>query len=497
MSVGSITSANELTETSLRCQSLVIGSGAGGSVAAALLAESGRDVIVLEEGPHYDTGRFTPSVSEMTEKLYRNGGVFPFVGMPTMAFGEGCCVGGGTVINGGLLWRTPPWVLQEWERDHGLQGYGEEVLTPHFETIERDLNVVRHTLETEENLESVQLHNAAESLGWKSVMVPRAIKNCINENLCPTGCMAGAKQSMLQTYLPRAVAAGARVFADSRVQRIEHSQGRASRVHAVSTGDSRRKLTVEFDEVYVAGGAVQTPHLLRRSGLSKRAGQSLRFHYNLKMIALFKEPVYAERGTIFTTQIQEFEQDGIIICASNLRPHYLAMTASHFGDDVINHLLDRYAHAGIFVAMTRPQSRAHVVSALGEDPFVWYGFDKGDMGDIRLALEKTAQALFESGVEELYFPVVGSEVVRSPSEVGTLLETVKPGSLELMTVHTMASCPMGSNPNTSVVDMDGRVRGTDNVFVTDASVLPTNVGESPQGTLMAFTHEIMRRRLGG
>ena len=69
-----------------RCEYLVIGSGAGGSVAALELAKAGKNIIVLEEGMHSDTSSFNENISEMTQKNWRNGGVTPFWGKPPIGF---------------------------------------------------------------------------------------------------------------------------------------------------------------------------------------------------------------------------------------------------------------------------------------------------------------------------------------------------------------------------------------------------------------------------
>ena len=139
-------------------------------------------------------------------------------------------------------------------------------------------------------------------------MAPRAVRGCINENRCPTGCLSGAKQSALQTYIRRALSSGARLFTRCRAVKIKHSDGKAQKISAkiASTGSTRR-VEIGFKRLVLAGGAIQTPHLLRRSGLSKAAGRELQFHLNLKVVALFKDEVFAERGTIFTTQVREFE----------------------------------------------------------------------------------------------------------------------------------------------------------------------------------------------
>jgi choline dehydrogenase-like flavoprotein len=491
----SILSREDYTKNNYSCQYLVVGTGAGGSVTGALLAESGHDVIYLEEGGYYPTESYTSNISEMTAQLYRNQGVFPFLGKPSIAFAEGCCVGGGTVINGGLIWRTPSWVLDEWQNDYGLKGYSQEDLTKYFETIEKDMHVIRHEPEEKENLDSLKILKASEQLNWKYVMVPRAVKDCKNTNLCPTGCPSGAKQSALETYLSRAMKHGARIFSRCRAVKIIHSNGKAKKVITRIMGDKPKHIEISFDHLVLAGGAVQTPHLLRRSRISSLAGRQLQFHMNLKVVARFKDRLNAEQGTIFTVQVQEFEREGVLITASNIKPHYIAMALSHYGNDVINSVLDDYQNLGIFAVMIRPKSTAHIISHFGDQPIVWYRFDPDDLSKIKIALRRTASLLFQAGAIELYMPISGIEGVKSLYELDRKLDGVTPENLEIITVHVMASCPMGTDPAVSVVNPDGKLWNMKNILLTDASILPSNIGTSPQGTIMAFAHEIINRHI--
>lgn len=479
-----------------KCEYLIIGSGPGGSVAAEILSKNNKDVIILEEGIYHEEMPTNENVGSTTSKLYRNGGVFPFVGLPTIAFAEGCCVGGGSFINGGLLWRTPGSILQKWESEYGLKGYGENDLEKHFDEIETKLNVTRHTLDKDSNYDSIFLAEGAENLGWKYVMVPRAVKNCSNKNLCAIGCPTGAKQGMVQTYLPDALNNGARLISSLKAKSIECKGSKAFRVVAQSKDTSINKTVVfDFDKLIVAGGAVQTPHILRRSGLSKKAGKKLEFHMNLKIIARFDKEIDAENGTIFTVQVQEFENEGTLFMASTMRRTYLAMTFSHFGTKAVDRALEDYRLHGLYVAMIKPQSKAHIVSCLGEHPFVWYKFDPADIVLIKRALKQAAKLLFASGAVELYLPIVGSTAIRDMAQLDLVLEKTPARHYEIITVHAMSSCAIGANKNTSVIDLEGRLHGFDNVFVTDASVLPTNIGESPQGTIMAFASEIMLKHI--
>ncbi len=491
----SILLQEDYTQDIYHCEYLVVGTGAGGSVAGAILAENGHDVIFLEEGGYYSTESFNSNISEMTTRLYRNGGIFPFLGRPPIAFAEGCCVGGSTVINGALICPTPSWVLEEWQDTHGLREYSQKNLQKYFEIINNDLHVVRHELEAEKNLDSLKIFEASKQLGWKCVMTSRAIKGCKNSNLCPTGCPSGAKQSAIETYLPRALKNGARIFSRCRAEKIVYSDGRAKGLEARVIGTKSKIIKITFEHVFIAGGALQTPHLLRRSGISRLAGRNLQFHITLKVVACFRDRLDAERGTMFTTQIQEFEEEGMLIMTSNLRPHYIAMTLSHFGNDVINSVLKEYQYSAIFATMIRPKSVLHIISRFNH-PLVVYRFDPEDLPTIKLALRRTAMLLFQCGATRLYLPIRGIGAVGSLDELDQVLTRIRPRDVVMLCLHIMASCPMGIDSSSSVVNPDGRVWKMRNVSLTDASILPSNTGRNPQGTIMAFTHKIINRHLG-
>src|ERR1051326_822432 len=129
------------SQPELGCEIAVIGSGPGGAITAALLAEAGRDVLLIEEGPFYQLESCEPfSKTEMLQK-YRNGGQTVALGRNKVAYVEGRCVGGGSEINSGLYHRTPPEILELWRKEFRVESLTEEVLRPHFEACERELSV--------------------------------------------------------------------------------------------------------------------------------------------------------------------------------------------------------------------------------------------------------------------------------------------------------------------------------------------------------------------
>jgi choline dehydrogenase-like flavoprotein len=479
-----------------RCNYLVIGTGAGGSVAGALLAEKGFDVILIEEGAYYPTSSFTNKVGDMTAKIYRNRGISPLIGKPLIALAEGRCVGGSTVINGEGLFRTPEKILEEWKKVHGLQGYSYSKLKKHFETIEKDLNVVVKSISKEKktNLDSQKLIEGAKRLNWRTELVPRAVKDCKYTNSCSIGCPTGAKQSTLVTYLPRAIEAGAKIFSDCRVIKINHSKGVAYSVIAETSKDGKyKKIEIKFDYLVIAGGAIQTPHLIKKSKMSKTAGKDLQFHMNVKVIARFKDSVYAEQGTMFPVQIHEFENEDCYINTSTMKPSYLSMSLAIHGDKVITKAIKSYNEMVILNTTMRVESKAHIYSRIGKNPLVWYKFSPPDLLRIKTNIKRMCQVLFKAGAVEVYLPIKGASPHTSLESLDTLMNKIKPNDIDISTVHMMASCPMGTDLKKSVVDLNGNLRGMKNVLLADASILPSSIGQSPQETIMAMVHEVMRR----
>ena len=179
-------------ELSLECGVVVVGSGAGGATAAAELAEAGVDVIMLEEGGYHPTESFTAGTGRALRTLYRDGGGGMAIGRPSVLYAEGRCVGGSTVVNGGMSWRTPARVLQRWAEQEGLRAIGERDLAPYFEVIESRLSVGPQDPETV-GRDSALFRDAARARGWDVVPNRRNQRHCAGTNSCSSGCPTGAK----------------------------------------------------------------------------------------------------------------------------------------------------------------------------------------------------------------------------------------------------------------------------------------------------------------
>ena len=205
---------------------VVIGTGAGGAAAGAEIAEAGLSVLFLEEGGYHPTSSFSPYVQESVPRLYRDASATIIMGRPPIPYVEGRCVGGSTVLNGGMTWRPPTRVLEDWERIVGQPDLGPLGLEPLFKRVEERIHA---SLQEDVSIgdDSRIMAEGAKRLGWEYKYNYRNQKTCVGSNSCVLGCPTGAKQSTLVSYMPRAFAAGAECLTEVRAEKLIIEGGRA------------------------------------------------------------------------------------------------------------------------------------------------------------------------------------------------------------------------------------------------------------------------------
>jgi choline dehydrogenase-like flavoprotein len=472
------------------CDVAVVGSGAGGGVMAAELAEAGLDVVVLEEGGYHRTEEFGPRPGETLRKLYRDGGTSVAFGSPPVYYQEGRCVGGSTVVNGAMSWRTPERILERWHAEEGVDRILPPDMAPFFERVERFLSA-GHQDPDSIGRDQALLKRGADAKGWQVVDNVRAQVHCAGCNNCTLGCPTGAKQSVLVSYLPRARAFGARVFANARAERVLFDGKRAVGVAGRAAGPAGRPgraFRVRARAVVVCAGAIQTPALLHRSGVrspSGRLGRNLSMHPNAKVLAVFDEPVEGWKGVHQAFQVREFRDEGIIMAAVTVPPGMLAATLPRYGAGLQEVMADfgRTLTAGVLVEDTSTGR----VRALGAGALATYQLNDRDFATMVRAVSLLTELLVAGGARQLLLPFEPVPGLLSPDDARRVLEDPPPKrTMEVLTVHMMGTAAMGSDRGRHVCDSFGRVYDAEGLYVADASLFPTPIGVNPMETIMAL-----------
>ncbi|HEU0032909.1 MAG TPA: GMC family oxidoreductase [Kofleriaceae bacterium] len=474
-------------DTVLDCDVAVIGSGAGGATIAAELAEAGFDVVVLEEGSYYQTRDFTADSSAMVRQLYRDGGATMALGNPPVMYQEGRAVGGSTVINGGMSWRTPDKILARWEKEAGLVGIARD-LEPYFERIERRIHVAPMD-EDAIGKDNQLLKRGADAMGWKVIGNLRNQAHCVGSNRCAFGCPTGAKQSTLVSYIPRALHYGARVYADVRVDHITRHGKRATGVMG-TVASSGHRIAVRAKLVVSSAGAIHSPALLARSGFRTRSGQlghNLSMHPNVKVVAIFDEPVTGWKGAHQAFQVREFQDQGLVFAAINLPPSVLAMSFPHRGA-ALGQLMDHYDRMVLAGMLCEDTATGRVRTIGGEGrPQAFYQLADADAANLQRGVSLLSELLFAAGAKRILLPFRGAADLYGPDDARRLLDTkIAASRMEVVTVHMMGTARMGTDRTRDVTDAFGQVHDADRLIIADASLFPTPIGVNPMETIMAL-----------
>ena len=489
----------EIAGTTIDCDVVIVGSGAGGGVMAAELAEAGLSVVVLEEGDHHPTSSFTTSTTAALRTLYREGGATATIGRTPIGYAEGRGVGGGTVVNGGMSFRAPERILDGWAARSGDRGVSSGRLDDAYARVERFLSVGLPdpgSIGRDQTL----MRRGAERLGWRMIDDQRNHVHCVGCNVCTWGCPTGAKQSTLVSYLPRAVAFGATVLSGCRVDRVVMAGKRAVGVSGRIVGAGDGTFEVRARRVVLCAGALQTPALLQRSGVRSPSGQigrNLTVHPGASVAAIFDEDVTGWDGAHQSFQVREFEAEGAVLAAVNLPPSLVARGLRFDGDELAA-TMAQYNHmvtAGVLLEDTG-SGRVRAIGAEGVLPT--YQLDPLDAARITRSIVLLGEALFAAGAHTIHLPFAGRDPVHTVAELQRAAAIpVRANDLALSTVHLMGTARIGTDPLWAVCDPFGSVHDTVGLTVADASLFPGPVGVNPMLTIMALATRAAGRIIDG
>ncbi|MBL8748239.1 MAG: GMC family oxidoreductase [Planctomycetes bacterium] len=470
-----------------RTEIAVVGSGAGGSVVAYHLAAAGRAVTVIERGPFVRASEMTHDEPAMIARLYKDGGA-QTNNEADMFVLQGNCVGGSTVLTNAVCFRMPEDVRQSF----GAHGFAlpPDRLAAAYRRVESVLNV---SLLPEDlhNPATRRLENGFRAIGREPGRFQKAMLHCVGCGFCNIGCRYGRKMDAAQTWIPMAMAHGARIDAGIEVRRIEHSRGRVRglRCREVATG---KEFVLRAERYVLAGGAINTPELLLRSGIHpSRAGKRTSFNAGAVAFGEFPE------------EVDGF--DGDQMCVHYIEPRFgleqiqnppvsMALTLPGWGTDHAERMANyrRLAALGVLVP-TRPTGEVflgvghRLLKRFFDHSDIRFRMGADEVAAFRDGLATAAAAMLAGGATRVFLPLAGVPPVTRFADLDELPRFLRDQKdlVGFGSSHPQGGAAAGNDARRDVVDPEFRVHGFENLFVSDASLFPHSIRVNPMLSVMA------------
>ncbi|HEY6055976.1 MAG TPA: GMC family oxidoreductase [Gaiellaceae bacterium] len=458
---------------------VVVGSGAGGGVVASELARRGRDVLLLEAGPHLTAADFTRWEAKATQQLFWPLRLAPLPDGDVVAFLAGRCVGGTTTINTKVALRAHERDVAKWHAATGLtnergEPFAAADLAPYYERVEQELGV----RERRDWCKSVHTVEAGfRALGAELEPVTSYTDaNCMRCGSCLQGCPTNAGKSTMNTYIADALARGLlELRAEAVVERILVEDGAAAGVEYVDAAGARQ--TVRARAVVAAAGTLNTPQLLRRSGLRNEAvGRHLGLHPSRLVYGLFDEPQDAHMVYPISAHCMAFQHDedgGFVVEATTIQdPIAFATTLRDedgplWGPRLVEAVRGFRRWAGLLAMANDENTAAVVVGEDGSERFE-VGFRASEQERIDAALRFSREALLAAGARQVCWT-------------------------GLVSTHAQGTCRMGDDPARSAVDRNCESHEVRRLYVGDGSLIPRTLSVNPSLTIMALATRLADR----
>ena len=476
----------------------IVGSGAGGGTAAEILAKAGLKVVVLEEGPLKRSADFRMREAEAYPQLYQDSAARKTRDKAINIL-QGRCVGGGTTVNWTSSFRTPPATLDWWHREFGLTGFAVDDLAPWFAQMEERLSIGPWQVAPNANNEA--LARGARRIGITASAIRRNVIGCWNLGYCGMGCPTNAKQSMLVTTIPGALANGATLVTGVRARSLAMQGGRVAQLdgnamNAQGIAPTSRGVRVRARAFVMAAGAIGTPALLLRSGVPDPhgiLGKRTFLHPAVVSAALMPDRIDGFAGapqTVYSDHFLETQPiDGPLGYKLEAPPLHPVLTAITLPDDGVAHArwMQDFPRMQVLIALLRdgfhPESQGGMVRLRDDGspqldypllPVLWDG--------ARRALRSMAEIQFAAGAQTVMPVHAQGAAYANFADARAAIDAfpLQPLVTPVVSAHVMGGAPLGPDPKRAVVAANGGHHQVENLYVFDGSLFPTSIGANPQ-----------------
>lgn len=478
----------------ISCDVAIVGSGAGGSIAAARLAARGAKVVIVEEGAYLTRNDFEPLEHVAYPAMYQDAGSRATEDLGIVIL-QGKTVGGGTTVNWMTSLRTPESTLEAWRTHHAVEAIDNSTLAPLWDSIEQRLSVRVASLD-DVNASNRILLDGATKLGWSADLLPRnADERCTNLGVCGMGCPVDGKRSATLTYLSDAIESGATLLTETKAVRLTRGGDSISGLEceAKRMGLSPVAITIRAKSYVLAGGAINSPALLIRSGLgSGPVGLRTWLHPVVAIAAVFDGVMSPWEGSPQSIGSHQFaqrgERMGFFIETPPIHPMLAALSVPAFGEvhrDFVSLLPNLTAMIGLCIdGFHRDEPGGTVVVERSGRIRLRYPFTDRFREAAREAMLAMASIALEAGARRALTFHSNPLEIRSAADFPKLASSrFDPLDLSVFSAHQMGGCAMGEDTRRAVVNSKGRHHQLRNLHIADGSLFPTGLGVNPMLTI--------------
>ena len=497
--------SRERTPAALSADVCIVGSGSAGSTAARLLAEAGKEVVVLEEGRDMN-GRFDQRESHMYDQIYMDRGGRMDEDMAINVL-QARVLGGGGVVNAGDVVPIPEAVLHHWSRKYSLTELSPEALAPHRDAALEDLSARRIT-EDQMTQPNVLLRRGAEALGLRGELMMHNRSGCLGLGTCLIGCPIGAKRHPGLVSLPLAVAAGANVYTRARAVRIG-GRVNATKIVAVRILDEKGyhekgSLDVTASTVILAANAIASAQLLLRSGIgNQHVGRHLSLQPQLPIVARYDRDIDGYAGIPQSYAVTHFEQEdhpehglwGFRIEGIMGTPGLVASQLPFIGEEG-KAMMTQYRRLAAALLLTPDEPTGEVGLLDDGRPSIRYEHAENHKTRLRRAVREASRIYFETGASEVMVPGAPPLRMRSMRDVEAV-DSLRflAATTPFVSAHQQGTTRFGHNAAAGAVDPSGEIYGTRGVFVFDSGVFPSSASSHTMTPIVTMARYLTTRLL--
>lgn len=474
------------------CDVVVVGSGAGGAAAAWQLSRAGKSVVCLEAGGHYTEQHFSQDFGVAARQLYEDDGQRVMMGNLYVPLPGGRCLGGSTVVNSGICFRIPPARFGQWQESNELT-FEHSDLLPHTHTTEQMIGVAPSRTEVWGGNNQFAMDGLTK-LGWSGGPMPRNAPGCVGCGACNTGCPSGSKLSTAKTFIPRSEEHGAVYCTYARADGFLRTGDRIEGV-TVSLMDPRTeqpagRMEVRAKAVVLSCGAVRTPEILQRNGLGNaHVGQHLHVHAATGVIGITDREIEGWKGIPQGFYSDEFHVNDRMLIETFWATPEVYWLSFPFGFEGTAKMMDyrRMAAIGGTIADTS-EGTVKASAKMGRVKIKW-SLNEEDKGRLIRLQQRVCEIMIAAGATEMHTGIYGIPPITSMDDVRTWLVPDQIRAKQMMAVyasHPQGTCRMAGTPEVGAVDCDGRLYGTEGLYVMDGSIFPDVLGVNPQVTIMSM-----------